>query len=199
MRYADDRTDEEVATERWDPVASSSRPGRNYVAPPPPPPAVAEGWGEVARVDVTSTDLGGAFEAANDGSRDAVSATDRAVGYVIRLAPAAVLAVVLALMGMVAFILAMRYLERPTDGLTNFFAFLVCLSGPFLLFAVTMNKADYKHTRAGVEHKRIEAATEVRLAEIDALVELKRESMRSTLHLLEIEEQRHNRLLEDHG
>lgn len=184
------------------PVSSSSQRGGTFVPPPAPlpePASVPEGWGDVARVDVTPTDLGGAFEASHDASRDSISAMDRAWGYNIRLIPAAVLAVVLALVGMVAFILAMRWTQTQTDWLTNFFVFLLCLSIPFLWFALRVNSTDYAHTRAGVQHAQIQAATEVRLAEIDALVALKRESMTSTLRLLELEEQRNNRLLEDHG
>lgn len=186
-----DRSLNEIDTDTWQPVASSSRPDRpNYVpeVKPAQPLRVPDGWNGVATVDLHPVDVSGVLEAANDGTRDSVSAIDRAWGYNIRLIPALLLSILLALMGMIAFILAMRWTSTPTDGMTNFLAFLVCLAVPFLTFAVTVNRSDYQHSRAGVERLRIVEAAKLRRDEMKAFLQLRRDSMQATLQLLKQQE-----------
>ena len=188
-----DRSLSDINTDTWEPVASSSRPSRpNYVpeVKPPAPLRVPDGWNGVATVDLQPVDVSGVMEGANDQSRDSISATDRAVGYVIRLGPAFLLALLLAVLGMVAFILIMRHLATPTDGLTNFFVFLLCIGVTFGLLAVTMNRQDYQHSRAGVERHRISTAAELRKSEISAMLQLRREALSHTLQLLDAQERR---------
>ena len=88
-------------------------------------------------------------------------------------------------MGMIAFILTMRWTSTPTDGMTNFLAFLVCLAVPFLAFAVSVNRSDYAHSRAGVERHRITTAAKLRTAEIAALLTLRREALSLTMQLID--------------
>ena len=185
-----DRSLSEIDTDTWQPVASSSRPATNYVpeVKPAAPLRVPDGWNGVATVDLQPVDVSGVMETANDGSRDSISATDRAIGYVIRLGPALLLSILLALMGMIAFILTMRWTSTPTDGMTNLLAFLVCLAVPFLAFAVTVNRSDYAHSRAGVERLRIKEAAKLRRTEMKAFLQLRRDSMQATLQLLKQQE-----------
>ncbi len=184
-----------INTETWQPeppVSSSSRPQHNYVPEVrrAEPMRVPDGWNGVAAVDLQPVDVSGVMEAANDGSRDSTSATDRAIGYVIRLGPAFLLALLLAVMGMVAFILIMRHLDTQTDSLTNFFVFLVCIGVTFGLLAVTMNRQDYQHSRAGVERHRISTAAQLRTAEITAMLTLRREALGHTIAMLEAQSER---------
>ena len=177
-----------IDTDTWQPISSSSRPDRpNYVpeVKPPTPLRVPDGWNGVATVDLQPVDVSGVMEAANDPTRDSTSATDRAIGYVIRLGPAFLLALLLSVMGMVAFILIMRHLDTPTDALTNFFVFLVCIGVTFGVLAVTMNRQDYQHSRAGVERHRISTAAKLRTAEISALLTLRREALGLTMQLID--------------
>ena len=180
-----------IDTDTWQPVASSSRPANNFVPEVrrPEPLRVPDGWNGVATVDLQPVDVSGAMESANDSTRDSISATDRAIGYVIRLGPAFLLALLLAVMGMVAFILIMRHLDTPTDSLTNLFVFLACIGVTFGLLAVTMNRQDYAHSRAGVERHRISTAAELRRAEMKAFLQLRRDSMQATLRLLDQQEE----------
>ncbi len=192
----------DINTDTWQPeppVASSSRPQHNYVPEVrrPEPLRVPDGWNGVAAVDLQPVDVSSVMEPVNDSTRDSVSATDRAVGYVIRLGPAFVLALLLAVMGMVAFILIMRHLDTPTDGLTNFFVFLLCIGVTFGLLAVTMNRQDYQHSRAGVERHRISTAAEMRKEEIAAMLELRREALGHTLALLEAQDGGRRQICED--
>ena len=183
-----DQSLSEIDTDTWQPVASSSRPDRTRFVPemkPTQPLRVPDGWNGVATVDLQPVDVSGVMEAANDGSRDSTSAVDRAWGYNIRLIPALLLSILLALMGMIAFILTMRWTSTPTDGMTNFLAFLVCLAVPFLAFAVSVNRSDYAHSRAGVERHRITTAAKLRTAEIAALLTLRREALSLTMQLID--------------
>ena len=183
-----DRSLSEIDTDTWQPVASSSRPDRpNYVPEVrrPEPLRVPDGWTGVAAVDLQPVDVSGVMEAANDSTRDSISATDRAIGYVIRLGPAFLLSLLLSVMGMVAFILIMRHLDTPTDALTNLFVFLACIGVTFGLLAVTMNRQDYQHSRAGVERHRITTAAKLRTAEIAALLTLRREALGLTMQLID--------------
>lgn len=195
MTYQEERTDEELAAvqvERWEPVASSSRPQQNYVpeVKPTPPLRVPDGWSGVAAVDLQPVDVSGVMEGANDATRDSVSAIDRAWGYNIRLIPALLVSLLLATLGTVAFILAMRWTATPTDALTNMFVFLLCIGVTFLLFAVTVNRSDYAHSRAGVERHRISTAAELRKSEITAMLVLRREALGHTLALLDAQNER---------
>ena len=186
-----DRSLSGIDTDTWQPVASSSRPDRpNYVPEVrrPEPLRVPDGWTGVAAVDLQPVDVSGVMEGANDSTRDSISATDRAIGYVIRLGPAFLLSLLLSVMGMVAFILIMRHLDTPTDALTNLFVFLACIGVTFGLLAVTMNRHDYQHSRAGVERYRIKKAAELRRAEMKAFLQLRRDSMQATLQLLKQQE-----------
>ena len=183
-----DRSLSGIDTDTWQPVASSSRPNRPTYVPevkPAQPLRVPDGWNGVATVDLQPVDVSGVMEAANDPTRDSTSATDRAIGYVIRLGPAFLLALLLSVMGMVAFILIMRHLDTPTDALTNFFVFLVCIGVTFGVLAVTMNRQDYQHSRAGVERHRITTAAKLRTAEIAALLTLRREALSLTMQLID--------------
>ena len=187
-----DRSLSGIDTDTWQPVASSSRPATNYVPEVrrPEPLRVPDGWNGVATVDLQPLDVSGVMEPANDSTRDSVSAIDSAWGYNIRLIPALLLSILLALMGMITFILAMRWTSTPTDGMTNFLAFLVCLAVPFLAFAVTVNRSDYAHSRAGVERHRISTAADLRKSEIAAMLTLRREALGHTLALLESQNER---------
>jgi hypothetical protein len=187
-----DRSLAGIDTETWQPVASSSRPANNYVpeVKPPAPLRVPDGWNGVATVDLQPVDVSGVMESANDSTRDSTSAVDRAWGYNIRLIPALLVSLLLATLGTVAFVLAMRWTSTPTDALTNTFVFLLCIGVTFLLFAVTVNRSDYAHSRAGVERHRISTAAELRKSEIAAMLELRREALGHTLALLETQEER---------
>ena len=183
-----DRSLSGIDTDTWQPISSSSRPDRPNFVPevkPTAPLRVPDGWNGVATVDLQPVDVSGVMEAANDPTRDSTSATDRAIGYVIRLGPAFLLALLLSVMGMVAFILIMRHLDTPTDALTNFFVFLVCIGVTFGVLAVTMNRQDYQHSRAGVERHRITTAAKLRTAEIAALLTLRREALSLTMQLID--------------
>ena len=183
-----DQSLSEIDTDTWQPISSSSRPDRPNFVPevkPTAPLRVPDGWNGVATVDLQPVDVSGVMEAANDPTRDSTSATDRAIGYVIRLGPAFLLALLLSVMGMVAFILIMRHLDTPTDALTNFFVFLVCIGVTFGVLAVTMNRQDYQHSRAGVERHRITTAAKLRTAEIAALLTLRREALSLTMQLID--------------
>lgn len=184
-----------INTNTWQPeppVASSSRPQHNYVPEVrrPEPMRVPDGWNGVAAVDLQPVDVSGVMEGANDATRDSVSAVDRALGYNIRLIPALLVSLLLATLGTVAFVLAMRWTATPTDALTNMFVFLLCIGVTFLLFAVTVNRSDYAHSRAGVERHRISTAAELRKEEIAAMLELRREALGHTLALLDAQERR---------
>ncbi len=180
-----------IDTDAWQPVVAP-RPPTNYVPAAPqtaPPLRVPDGWSGVAVVDVQPVDVSPALNPVHDGSRDSTSATDRAWAYNIRLLPAMLVCVLLAGMGTLAFVLVMRWIETPTDGLTNTFAFLLFVGVAFLMFAVSLNRTDYQHSRAGVERHRISTAAELRKVEVSAMLEMRREALRLTLELLDSQKQ----------
>lgn len=175
----------------WQPVVAP-RPA-NYVPAAPqrqPSLRVTDGWNHVAVVDVQPVDVTPALNSVHDASRDSTSATDRAWGYNIRLIPAMIVCLLLAGMGTLAFVLAMRYLDQPTDALTNTFAFLLFLAAGFFMFAVSLSRTDYAHSRAGVERHRITTAADLRREEISAMLETRREALRLTLQLLDSQQNR---------
>lgn len=135
--------------------------------------------------DIEPVNVTPVFEPVRDAARDSVSAQDRAWGYVIRLLPFGLISVGLALLGFVAFILVTAWFGLHTSSLERFFAFLVCLVMCFGVFAATLNRTDYQHSRAGVERHRISAAADLRKHEIDALLALRREALRHTIELIE--------------
>ena len=139
----------------------------------------------VAAIDLQPVNVSPVFEPVRDGTRDSVSAQDRAIGYVIRLTPFLALAIGLALLGFVAFMLVTSWFGVTTSAIERLFVFLLCLMGCFGVFAVTMNKTDYQHSRAGVERHRISTAADLRKHEIDALLALRREALRHTIDLIE--------------
>ena len=181
-----------IDIDAWQPVVAP-RPPTNYVPAAPqtaPPLRVPDGWNGVAVVDVQPVDVTPALNPVHDASRDSTSATDRAWAYNIRLAPALLVCVLLAGMGTLAFVLIMRYLAQPTDALMNLFAFLLFLAAGFFMFAVSLSRTDYAHSRAGVERHRISTAADLRREEIAAMLELRREALRHTLALLDAQERR---------
>ena len=172
MRYQDERTDAELAAaevERWQPVASSSRP-HNYV------PA----GNHASQLPSTfwqppSTDM--QIWQPVDGVQEKTSAQDRAWGYNIRLLAPLGLAVVLALTGTVAFVVVMRWTATPVDGLVSFLVFLLCLAMTFGAIALHISSDDYRHSQSGVELARIEAAAQVKREENKQSFELRRRAL----------------------
>lgn len=141
-----------------------------------------------ATIDLEPVNVSPVFEPVRDGARDSVSAQDRAWGYVIRLTPFALISLGLGVLGFVAFLLITSWFGLHTTALERFFAFLLCLMVCFGVFAATMNRTDYQHSRAGVERHRISTAADLRKHEIDALLELRREALRASLRLIEGED-----------
>lgn len=145
-------THHDIATD-IEPVATSSRPTSTFVPPAPRRPellpAIMQPTTPPATVDAWRP---------SDAIHERTTARDRAIGYNIRLIPAAVVCILLAGMGTLAFVLIMRYLRTPTDALTNLFAFLVFVGVGFLMFAISLNRTDYQHSGGGIERHRLNLA-----------------------------------------
>lgn len=175
MRYQETRSNEDLAdapVERWEPVASSSRPAHNFVPAVSRSPELPSTFWQPPNSDL-------AIWQPTEGVREETSAQDRAWGYNIRLLWPFGLAVILALTGMVTFIVVMRWMATPVDGLVSFLVFLLCLAVTFAVVVLRISSADYRHSHAGVELERIRAASEVRMAEAEQAHELRRMALES--------------------
>lgn len=148
-------THHDIATD-IEPVATSSRPTSTFVPPAPRRPellpAIMQPTTPPATVDAWRP---------SDAIHERTTARDRAIGYNIRLIPAAVVCILLAGMGTLAFVLILRWMQTTTDALTNLFVFLLLVGVAFLMFAVSLNRVDYQHSGAGVERLRIEEAAAI--------------------------------------
>lgn len=151
----------------WQPVSSRKQ---NFVAPAPQPASLPATFWQPPNSDVAAWQPTSAID-------ERTSAVDRAWGYNIRLIAPLLLAVVLALAGMIAFIVIMRWLETPVDGLMAFLAFLLCLAVTFGGVALHISSDDYRHSHSGVELARIRAAAEVKRAENEQSFELRRAAL----------------------
>lgn len=142
-----------------------------------------------ATIDLEPVNVAPVFEPVRDSTRDSVSAQDRAWGYVIRLIPLGLVAVGVAILGVLAFVWATAYMGYHTTTLERTLAFLACLVAVYATAAVMLNRTDYQHSRAGVERHRISTAADLRKHEIDALLALRREALRHTIEMLESQPQ----------
>lgn len=145
-----------------------------------------------ATIDLEPVNVSPVFEPVRDGTRDSLSAQDRAWGYTIRLIPLGLVALGVAILGVLAFVWATAYLGYHTSTLERTLAFLTCLVAVFATAAVMLNRTDYQHSRAGVERHRITTAADLRKHEIDALLTLRREALRTSLKLIEGEREEPN-------
>lgn len=161
------------------PVATSSRPSSFVPALParrPEPPTALWQPAPSATVDAWRP---------HESVRETTTATDRAWGYNIRLLPALLVCLLLAGMGTLAFILIMRYLETPTDAVTNLFAFLLFVGVGFLMFAVSLNRTDYRHSGSGIELERLSLAHDLESRKLQKDHELRQTVIGAYLKRLE--------------
>lgn len=180
-RYTEELTDEELATvevERWQPVASSSQPHNFVPAGNQMPQLPQTFWQPPSGNNPVFTPTNAVDER--------TSAQDRAWGYNIRLIPIFVLSVILALCGMIAFIVTMRWTETQVDGLLYILVFLSCLGLSSGIAALYISRQDYRNSSSGVELERIAAVAQIEMQREENNHELRRRALDGYLGRLQI-------------
>lgn len=157
----------------------------NFVAPyaederqAPALPVVAE--------PIQVTDMAGAWLSPQSPTRDSISAKDRAEAFVIRQTPIYVVTVVVAVAVTVAYTLfAWAAGVNAPWAMDKLLVFLLMLAGGLFVTHSRANRTDYEHTHAGTERLRIMTAAEIRKAELQAELEIRRTALETSVRLLE--------------
>ena len=174
-RYTEELTDAELAVvevERWQPVATSSRPQQNFVAPVSNKPEVpAQLWQPVTSGDMSVWQPGEAV-------REETSAVDRSVGLLLRQVPMFVIWLILAAVaGLIA------WYVLPGWGAFIFgLAVLGVLSAASFLI---MDRTERDYSGSGLERHRINRAAELKRLELRQAHELKRMALDAFLDHLQ--------------
>lgn len=146
--------------------AAREAPPRHEIIMPGPGPAPA--W-ETALQPVESRQ-----------GRDSLSAEDRARGRLIDSIPAHAAILLLSILGALAF---RRFGDAST--LDSFLVFLGALGMSLLVYNANDIAERFRHTHAGVERHRIDAAKDMHRAQLQAEAEVRREALALQLKLLE--------------
>ena len=175
MRYQDERTDAELATvevERWQPVASSSRPVANFV------PAVSNRPEVPAQLwqPVTSGDM--SVWQPSESVREETNAVDRSVGLLIRQVPMFVIWLILAA---VAGLIAWYVLPGWASFIFGLAVLGVLSAASFLI----MDRTERDYSGSGLERHRINRAAELKRLELKQAHELKRAALNAYLDHLQ--------------
>ena len=165
-RYVEELTDEELAVvevERWQPVATSSRP-QNFVAPVSNKPELpTQLWTPVSTGDMQIWQPGEAV-------REETSATDRSIGLLIRQLPLSIVWIVLAV---TAACVAWAVIPAWWALVFGLGTFGVLSAGSFILF----DRQERDYSGSGLERHRINRAAELKRLELKQAHELKRAAL----------------------
>ena len=107
---------------------------------------------------------------AQDGAQERTSATDRARAVVIRSMPILALVALLALAGAIT----VGLLAGTVGGVLTF---LVAMATVGSVVYIRESRIEYDHSRAGLERYRIDAAVEIKLAEMEHAADLRRQAL----------------------
>jgi len=130
-------------------------------------------------------DVSGALQPIQGDTREQTSATDRAHGYLLRMAAIGVVGVIVAGAAVLGFVLvAVRFGYAPT-ALERFLTFLLALGALMLWAALRLNAVDYEHSRPGVELHRLDVAERMHERTLAAELTLRRAALAASLHMLE--------------
>ena len=158
----------------------------NFVAPfaeeePRQAPALP-----VVAQPIQVTDTAGAWISPQSPTRDSVSAKDRAEAFVIRQTPVYVVTVIIALAVTVAYtLIALAAGVNAPWAMDKTLVFLFMLAGGLFVTHSRANRTDHEHTHAGTERLRIKTAAEIRKAELEAELEIRRTALETSVRLLE--------------
>ena len=175
MTYTETRTNEDLANvevERWEPVASSSRPAHNFVpAVSNKPEMPTQLWQPVSSGDMD-------VWRPSESIREETSAVDRSVGLLIRQVPMFVVWLILAVVaGLVAW-----YVLPGWDAFIFGLAVLGVLSAASFLI---MDRTERDYSGSGLERHRISRAAELKRLELRQAHELKRAALDAYLDHLQ--------------
>lgn len=175
MTYQDQRTDAELAAvqvERWEPVASSSRPQHNFIpAVSNSPQLPAQLWQPVSTGDMQVWQP-------SESVREDTSAVDRSIGLLIRQLPLSIVWLVLAV---AAALVAWYVLPGWPAFIFGLTLFGVLCAASYILF--DRQERDYSGT--GIERHRINQAAKLKLVEMKQAHELKRAALDAYLDHLQ--------------
>ena len=123
---------------------------------------------------------------AADGSKDALSAVDRAKALRIRAHPVWWLVLAGACAATLAYWLAANAAGfRAAYNLDKLLVFAAALTVAGLVTYLRLNRLDFDHSRAGVERFRLETYAEVRKAELEAELAIRSKALEASVRLLE--------------
>ena len=131
------------------------------------------------------TDVSGALTPIQGDTREVTSATDRAHGYLLRMGAIAVVGMIVAGAGTLAFVLVMLRIGAQPTALERFLVFLLILGGLLIWAALRMNATDYEHSRPGVELYRLDVAERMHERSLAAELEIRRAALAASLQMIE--------------
>ena len=122
-------------------------------------------------------------------SRDSTGAQDRARGLILRTMPTLGALVFLASTAVIMYLAGLAVFDlRPLSSkpLDSTLIFLGILGAMWFFTYSAESRRDYQHSHAGVERHRLDAAADIRMAELGAELQMRREALAASLKLLEI-------------